>query len=95
MSSHAFRESGIAVRIYKRGSSKVWTAAFRIDGRKVQRSTEEEGKDRATGRAKEIVREELRTELRDIEAGPAMTIGQLFAVYRKHHIGTLSKARQK
>ncbi len=95
MSSHGFRESGIAARIYKRGSSPVWTVSFRVGGRKVQRSTEETGKDRALGRAKEIVREELREALLDIEAGSDLTLGQLFAAYRRHHMPTLSPARQR
>ena len=41
MSSHAFRETGISVRIYKRGD-RTWTASFRVAGRKIQRSTGED-----------------------------------------------------
>lgn len=79
--SHAFREKGIAVRVYRRGSSSVWTASFRVDGQKVQRATEEEAKDRAIASAKAMVAEELRKKLLDIEAGPNVTFGQFFAVY--------------
>lgn len=38
-----------------------------------------EGKDRAIGRAKEIVKEQPREALLDIEAGSDVTLGQLFA----------------
>lgn len=36
---HSIREKGIAVRLYRRGSSPIWTASFRVDGQKIQRST--------------------------------------------------------
>lgn len=86
MSSHSIREKGIAVRIYRRGSSSIWTASFRVDGQKVQRSTEEEGLDAAKGAARKMVADELRERLLDIEAGPDVTLRQLFAVYFRDRV---------
>ena len=79
-SSHAFRETGISVRIYKRGG-RTWTASFRIAGVKVQRSTGEEARDPAVGAAKAMVRDELRKELLDITPGSDLTLRQFFDVY--------------
>ena len=94
MTTHAFRETGISVRIYKRGS-RTWTASFRVAGRKIQRSTREEAKDRAIGAAKTMVRDELRDRILKIEVGPSLTLGNLFAMYQRHHLPTLSDARQR
>lgn len=85
MSSHAFRETGISVRIYKRGA-RTWTASFRIDGRKVQRSTGEEARDPAIGEAKRMVRDELRKELLDITPGADLTWSQLFDLYERDRV---------
>ena len=88
MSSHAFRETGISGRIYRRGD-RTWTASFRIDGRKIQRSTGEEAKDPAIAAARKMVREELRKALLDIEGGPAVTLRQFFDVYFKDRVPQL------
>ena len=87
--SHAFREAGISVRIYRRGA-RTWTASFRIDGRKVQRSTGEEAKDPAIAKAKQMVRDELRKELLDIEGGPDVTLGEFFDVYFRDRVPQLA-----
>ena len=76
MNTHAFRETGIKGRIYRRGNS-TWTASFRIDGHKIQRSTSEEAKDPAIAAARKMVTDELRKELLDIKGGPAVTLDDL------------------
>ena len=83
--THAFRETGISVRLYRRGA-RTGTAAFRIDGRKVQRSTGEEAKDPAIAAAKKMIRAELRKELLDIEGGPDLTLRQFFDVYFRDRV---------
>ena len=83
MITHAFQERKTRVRIYRRGE-RTWTASFRIEGRKFQRSTGEYAKDRAIGAARQMVRDELRKELLDIEGGPSVTVGQFFDVYFRH-----------
>jgi hypothetical protein len=95
MSAHHFREKGIAVRLYKRGSSPVWTASFRIDGQKIQRSTEKEAKDRAIEKAKAMVADELRERLLDIEAGPPVTLRQVFACYFRDRVPQLADEEQQ
>lgn len=92
MTSHSIREKGIAVRIYRRGSSPIWTASFRIDGQKIQRSTEEEGLDAAKGAARKMVADELRERLLDVEAGSDLTWGQLFRLYQRDRIPHMKKA---
>ena len=88
MNTHAFRETGIKGRIYRRGTS-TWTASFRIEGRKIQRSTGEEAKDPAIAAARQMVRDELRKELLDIEAGPDVTLREFFDVYFRDRVPQL------
>ena len=92
--THAFRETGIAVRLYRRGA-RTWTASFRIDGRKVQRSTGEEAKDPAIAAAKKMVRDELRKELLDIEGGPDLTLEEFFSVYFTDRVPQLKRDWQQ
>jgi integrase len=92
MSSHAFREKGIAVRIYRRGSSPTWTASFRVDGRKIQKSTEHDAKDRAIAKAKSMVADELRTSLSDVKPGSDLTWQQLFDLHARDKLPRMTKA---
>lgn len=90
MSRHSIREKGVAVRVYRRGTSPIWTASFRVDGHKMQRSTEEEGLDAAKAAARKLVADELRDRLLDIDAGPDVTLRQLFDVYFRDRVPQLS-----
>lgn len=92
MNSHSLREKGIAVRIYKRGKNATWTASFRIDGHKIQRSTGKTAKDPAIAAAREMVADELRERLLDIEGGSDVTLRQLFDVYFRDRVPQLSDA---
>ena len=92
MNSHAFRETGISTRVYRRGD-RTWTASFRIDGRKIQRSTGEYAKDPAIAAARQMVRDELRKELLDIEGGPDLTLREFFDVYFRDRISLLKTRR--
>ena len=89
MNTHAFREKKISVRIYRRGD-RTWTASFRLDGRKFQRSTGEYAKDPAIGAARQMVRNELRKELLDIESGPNVTLREFFDVYFRDRVPQLA-----
>ncbi|MCH7611652.1 MAG: hypothetical protein IIB10_13320, partial [Chloroflexi bacterium] len=64
-----------------RRGDRTWTASFRIDGRKIQRSTGEEAKDPAIAAARQMVRDELRKELLDIQGGQDLTLEEFFSVY--------------
>lgn len=92
--THSIREKGVAVRLYRRGSSPIWTASFRVDGQKIQRSTEEEGLDSAKGAARKMVADELADAL-TARPGEDLTLGELFAAYRRHHLPSLTAARQR
>jgi len=94
MNPHAFREKKISVRIYRRGD-RTWTASFRIAGRKFQRSTGEYAKDPAIGAARQMVRDELRKELLDIEAGPDLTLREFFDVYFRDRVPQLEAGWQQ
>ena len=94
--SHSLRENGIPVRLYRRGTkSRIWTASFRVDGQKIQRSTEEEGLDAAKGAARKMVADELRKRLLDIEAGLDVTLSQFFAAYFKDRVPQMRNALQQ
>ena len=94
MNTHAFREKKISVRIYRRGD-RTWTASFRLDGRKFQRSTGECAKDPAIGAARQMVRDELRKELLDIGGGPDVTLREMFDVYFRDRVPQLKPEWQQ
>lgn len=92
--SIAIKESGVAVRVFKR-SGNAYYCAFRIQGRKFQRSTGEETVDRAKASAREIVREELRKELLDMKPGPTLTLSAFFSAYFRDRVPQLQPDLQQ
>jgi integrase len=93
--SKNLEEAGVRIRIYERAtSSAVWYSIITEDGRKVQRSLETGDRGLAETRAKAIAQGVARERITGADVQRGVTIGQLFAAYRRHHLPTLETYRQ-
>lgn len=86
-------EGGVAVHLWKR-TGNTYTCSFRLDGKRLKRSTGETAKDRATAEAKVIVRKELKANLLDVTPGPTLTWRQLFDCYFRDKVPQMKSAWQ-
>ncbi|MEQ1857235.1 MAG: hypothetical protein ABL963_12225 [Longimicrobiales bacterium] len=93
--SKILEEAGVRIRLYEREtSSSVWYSIITEDGRKVRRSLETGDRDLAETRAKAIAQGVARERITGADVQRGVTIGQLFAAYRRHHLPTLEPYRQ-
>jgi integrase len=93
--SKIVEESGVRIRLYERSnSSAVWYSIVADDGRKVRRSLETGDRELAETRAKAIAQGVARERITGADVQRGLTVGQVFAAYRRHHLPTLRQYRQ-
>ena len=94
--SKLIEECGISVRLYEReNSSSVWYSVRAHDGRKIQKSLRIRDRNVAEVRAKEIAQGVARERVIGADIQRGITLGQLFAVYRRHQLPTLKPYRKR
>ena len=93
--SKIIEEVGVQIRVYERPhSSKLSYSIVRDDGRKMRRSLGTSDRKEAERRAVEIARAVAEARLTG-RTNDRLTLGRLFAAYRRHHLPTLTGARQR
>ncbi|MBM4184305.1 MAG: phage integrase family protein [Gemmatimonadetes bacterium] len=92
--SKNLEEAGVRIRIYERPtSSAVWYSIV-AEGRKVRRSLETSDRQLAQERARAIAQGVARERISGADVHRGLTLGQVFAAYRRHHVPTLEPYRQ-
>lgn len=91
--SKTIEEAGVEVRIYERsGSSRIWRSVV-VGGEKDRASLKTSDRELAEERARAFARELAKRQLNGIRPA-TVTLGQVFAAYRKHRVPDL-KAQHK
>ncbi len=94
--SKVITQSDIKIRLYERAnSSSVWYSIIGHDGRKIQRSLKTGSRDVAEQRAREIAKGVAQERITGADIQRGITLGQLFAAYRRHRIPTLRPYRRR
>jgi hypothetical protein len=94
--SKIIEEHGVRVRLYERpNSSSVWYSIVTEDGRKVRKSLETGDRDLAETRAKAIAAGVAQERISGADVQRGLTLAQVFAAYRRHHLPTLRPYRQR
>lgn len=94
--SKMIEESGVSIRIFERAnSSAVWYSIVTEDGRKIRKSLKTTDRSLAETRAKAIAEGVARERITGADVTRGLTIGQLFAAYRRHQLPTLRPYRQR
>ncbi len=89
-------ESGVTVRLYERPrSTAVWYSIIGHDGRKVRRSLVTSDRSVAADRAKEIARGVALERITGADVQRGLTLGQVFAAYRRHRLPVLKPYRRQ
>jgi integrase len=93
--SKLIEEAGVRIRIYERAaSSAVWYSIVADDGRKIQKSLKTSDRELAEDRAKAIAQGVARERITGADIQRGVTLGQVFAAYKRHQVPTLEPYRQ-
>ena len=88
--SKTIEDAGVEVRLYKRPiSSAIWYSIIDEDGRKVRRSLKTKDRKLAEDRARDIAKGIAEARLTGRNIGRQLTVGRLFAAYRRHRMPRL------
>ncbi len=94
--SKTIEDAGVEVRLYKRPiSSAIWYSIIDEDGRKVRRSLKTKDRKLAEDRARDIAKGIAEARLTGRNIGRQLTVGRLFAAYRRHRMPRLKPYRQQ